>query len=131
MKWYWAILLTIALFAGMTVVLQIGGAEAASFIHLVLAIFGVWAAGKSGSVAIMDSRHKKKAWIGLSVGLPLFLGGCALVFTYVRGPMAAALLTSTPAMVAYAMVSVSVPFYLWGCAALAKAKGYSTAILFT
>src|SRR5207253_1426643 len=79
----------------------------------------------------MDSRQKKKALIGLSIGLPLFLGGWALFFAYIRGPMVETLLTTAPAVAAYAMWAVSVPFYLWGCAALAKAKGYSTAILLT
>lgn len=50
MKWYWAILLTMAILGGMAAVLQIGGAKAEWFIHFVVAIFGVWAAGKSSSV---------------------------------------------------------------------------------
>jgi len=79
----------------------------------------------------MDARHKKKALIGLSAGLPLFLVGWALIFTYVRGPRAVTLLGSAPGLIALTMIIVSIPFYLWGCAELARAKGYSTAILLT
>jgi hypothetical protein len=50
MKWYWAILVTIVVFAGMGAVLQVGGAPAEKLVHLALAVFGVWAAGTSGSV---------------------------------------------------------------------------------
>jgi hypothetical protein len=79
----------------------------------------------------MDSRYRKKAWIGLGISLPLFLGGWALIFTYVRGAEAERYMTTPPALLAYAMLAVSIPFYLWGCAALAKAKGYSGAIVLT
>src|SRR6478736_1177887 len=77
----------------------------------------------------MDSRERKKALIGLGISLPLFLGGAGLFMFYVRGIYAARLLSSTPALIAYLMIAISIPFYLWGCAALAKAKGYSTAIV--
>jgi hypothetical protein len=77
----------------------------------------------------MDARYKSKAIIGTSVGVGLFLGGWALIFTCVRGP--AATYASAPGLIAIAMILISMPFYLWGCAALANAKGYSTAILLT
>jgi len=77
----------------------------------------------------MDTRYKSKAVIGTSVGVGLFLSGWALIFTCVRGQ--AATYASTPGLIALAMVLTSVPFYVVGCVALAKAKGYSTAILLT
>jgi hypothetical protein len=77
----------------------------------------------------MDSRYKNKALLGLGIELPLFLGGWALIFLYVRGPNAT--YASTAGVIAVLMMLVSAPFYLWGCAALAKGKGYSSAILFT
>src|SRR5262245_28032582 len=77
----------------------------------------------------MDARFKNKAVIGLSLGVPLLLGGCALIFTEARGQFP--IYASTPTIIAIAMIVVSAPFYLWGCAALARAKGYSTAILIT
>ncbi len=51
MKWYWAILLTIVILSGLGALLQIGGAKAEWFMHFTIAVFAVWAAGKSGSVA--------------------------------------------------------------------------------
>jgi hypothetical protein len=77
----------------------------------------------------MDSRYKRKALIGLGVGLPLFVGGWALVIVHDRGPFVN--FASATKVIAVAMILVSIPFYLWGCAALAKAKGYSRAFLFT
>jgi hypothetical protein len=81
----------------------------------------------------MDARYKNKAIIGTSVGVSLFLGGWTVFFTFVRG--AATYSTppyaTLPGSIALAMLLISVPFYLWGCACLAKAKGYSTAILLT
>ena len=77
----------------------------------------------------MDSHYTRPAAIGLGIGLPLFIGGWALVFFYVRGHMAT--FASTPGIVAIVMIIVSIPLYLWGCAALANAKGYSTAIVLT
>jgi|GraSoiStandDraft_14_1057315.scaffolds.fasta_scaffold2143970_1 hypothetical protein len=50
MKWYWAILLTIVILSGLVALLQIGHSEAEWFVHFVVAIFAVWAAGKSASV---------------------------------------------------------------------------------
>jgi hypothetical protein len=77
----------------------------------------------------MDSRYKNKAIIGTSIGIGLFFGGWTLMFIYVRGSEPA--YASAPGLTAIAMLLISIPFYLWGCAALAKAKGYSTAILLT
>src|SRR5437016_4620506 len=79
---------------------------------------------------IMDARHKKKALIGLTIGVGLFLSGWAVIFAMIRGPWAASHMTA-PMALAIVMLIVSAPFYLWGCAALARAKGYSTAILLT
>lgn len=70
----------------------------------------------------MDSRHKKTAVTGLSIGLPLFLVGMGVAFLN-RG--------SALAILGVVMILVALPFYLWGCAELAKAKGYSTAIVLT
>jgi hypothetical protein len=78
----------------------------------------------------MDSQEKKKVWIGLTIGLGLFLGGWAVLFTKVRGPWAMSHMNA-PLAIALVMLVVSVPFYLSGCAALARAKGYSSAILLT
>jgi hypothetical protein len=50
MKWYWAILLTIVFIGFFTALLKMGGADAQWFVNGVIAIFGVWAAGKSSSV---------------------------------------------------------------------------------
>ncbi len=78
----------------------------------------------------MDAREKKKAWIGLSLGIGLFLGAWAIIFATVRGPWAESH-SGIPKVLALVMLIVSVPFYLWGCAALARGKGYSSAILIT
>src|SRR6266404_387089 len=77
----------------------------------------------------MDTREKKKAWTGLSIGIGLFLGAWAIIFAKVRGPWASHM--TTPMALALVMMIVSAPFYLWGCAALARGKGYSSAILLT
>ena len=50
MKWYWAILLTIALLACLALVLNVGGSAAEWFVHFVIALTAVWAADKSSSV---------------------------------------------------------------------------------
>jgi hypothetical protein len=51
MKWYWAILVTIGLLALMVAMESAGThSEGSYFIHLMLAVTGVWAAGKSSSV---------------------------------------------------------------------------------
>ena len=77
----------------------------------------------------MDARYKNKALIGTSVGIGLFAVGLALLFTLDKGLSHTR--ASAPQLIAIAMILISVPLYLWGCAALAKAKGYSTAILLT
>ena len=70
----------------------------------------------------MDSRHKKKALIGLCLSVPLFAVGLGLVEFNRRTPLA---------MVGLVMMLVALPPYLWGCTELARAKGYSTAIVLT
>ena len=50
MKWYWAILLTVIIFGLMVVLLQAGGSAVQSFVTLIAAISGIWAAGTSSSV---------------------------------------------------------------------------------
>ena len=50
MKWYWAILITVVILAGMIEMLNIGGTHAKEFIDIALAVFAIWAAGTSGSV---------------------------------------------------------------------------------
>ena len=70
----------------------------------------------------VDSRHKKKALVGLSISLPLFAAGLGLL-EFNRG---------TPVAVAgLVMMLVALPPYLWGCGELANAKGYSTAVVLT
>ena len=76
----------------------------------------------------MDARYKNKALIGTMVGISL-AGGWVLMSMHDRGPSHTH--ASAPELIAIAMILISVPLYLWGCAALAKAKGYSTAILLT
>lgn len=71
----------------------------------------------------MKSHHKKKAVIGIPLGLLLFFGGAFLPFRH-----------SFPRSLIPLMLVVILSgfvIYLWGCLALAKAKGYSTAIVFT
>jgi hypothetical protein len=77
----------------------------------------------------MDARYKSKALIGTIVGISLFAGGLTLILTHDRGPSHTH--ASASELIAIAMILISVPIYLWGCAALAKAKGYSTAIVLT
>jgi hypothetical protein len=68
----------------------------------------------------MRSRYKRTSAIGLGVGLPLVVGGIMLLFPKFGLPGVGAI-----------AIFVGAPFYLWGCCALAKAKGYSTAIVLT
>jgi len=68
----------------------------------------------------MRSRYKRKSAIGLGIGFPLVVGGFVLLFPKF----------GLPGVGAIAML-VGTPLYLWGCYALAKAKGYSTAIVLT
>lgn len=64
--------------------------------------------------------YKKKSIVRLTIGLTLFVGGLAMAYADVL-PWAVVLL----------FVFGGIPVYLWGCAALARAKGYSLAILAT
>jgi len=50
MKWYWAILLTVSIFGLMVVLLQVGDTAVEPFVTLIVAISGIWAAGRSSSV---------------------------------------------------------------------------------
>lgn len=79
MKWYWAILITIGLLVGMAALLQAGGTLADNYIQMFLAIFGVWAAAKSGSVGW--GLFVLFLW---PIGFP-----CFLVSQYRRSPRAA------------------------------------------
>jgi hypothetical protein len=76
----------------------------------------------------MVPHYKKRAVNGLVPGLGLYLGAWAILI--VRGRHLHGVIP-TVVIVAILMLFVSVPFYLWGCVSLAKAKGYSTAILWT
>jgi hypothetical protein len=49
MKWYWAILLTLLIFAADAAALHADPSGGKEFIHLICAISGIWAAGKSSS----------------------------------------------------------------------------------
>jgi hypothetical protein len=68
----------------------------------------------------MKPHHKKKSVIGLGIGVPVLVVGFVLMFAEIgpRGLLVPFLL-------------VGIPFYIWGCLALARAKGYSTAIVLT
>jgi hypothetical protein len=70
----------------------------------------------------MDSRHKKKALTGLGFGLPLWAAGFGLLLLNRGTPLAVG---------GIVIMLVALALYLWGCAELAKAKGYSTAIVLT
>lgn len=50
MKWYWAILLTILIFIGQVVLFLNAGPKGELCVQFVVAIFGIWAAAKSGSL---------------------------------------------------------------------------------
>ena len=69
-----------------------------------------------------SSRQKQCAIAALALSLSLFAVGLELI-EFNRG---------TPlAMGGLVMMLVALPPYLWGCAELARAKGYSTAIVLT
>jgi hypothetical protein len=72
----------------------------------------------------MDSRYKRKALTGVGVGLSMAAVGFGLVIS--ERDTAPAL-----AIVGGVMMLAALLLYLWGCAALAKAKGQSTAIVLT
>jgi hypothetical protein len=71
----------------------------------------------------MKSHHKKKAVIGIPLGLLLFFAGLFLPFQdfFPR---------SLIPLMLVALLS-GIVIYIWGCLSLAKAKGYSTAIVLT
>lgn len=71
----------------------------------------------------MKSHHKKKAVIGIPLGLLLLFGGLILPLQHFF-PHSLMPLMLVPVLSGLAI-------YVWGCLALAKAKGYSTAIVFT
>ena len=68
----------------------------------------------------MIPKYKRHSIIGISVGMALIGGGLALAFLEIIPRGAGA--------VSYV---VGGGIYIWGCLALAKAKGYSSAIVLT
>jgi hypothetical protein len=85
------------------------------------AAFGWTASSEKRNPALhMHPRYKTKCIMGLSIGLALVVGGFALGYAEL-GPRPLAVL----------LVFGGIPLYLWGCASLARAKGYSLAILVT
>ena len=74
----------------------------------------------------MQARHKKKAIIGIPLGLLCFAGGIFLAIRH--------LVRASPANLILLPLVLFVGgfcLYVWGCLALARAKGYSTAIVLT
>jgi len=71
----------------------------------------------------MKSHHKKKAVIGVPLGLLLFFAGLFLLF--------ADFVPRSLLPLPLVALLVGIVIYIWGCVALAKAKGYSTAIVLT
>jgi hypothetical protein len=69
----------------------------------------------------LKSRYKKKCFAGLGAGIPLLVASGAIC------------LFSGDEYRPWFVVPLlaGLPFYIWGCVALAKAKGYSTAIVIT
>jgi len=65
-------------------------------------------------------KYKQHSILGLSIGIGLAAGGAALASNQI-----------IPGEVGVVLFVVGVGIYIWGCAALAKAKGYSTAIILT
>jgi hypothetical protein len=68
----------------------------------------------------MISHHKRKAVIGIPLGLSLLGVGIFLSF---HG--------SSLIWLRAVLLFSGIVIYVWGCLALAKAKGYSTAIVLT
>ena len=68
----------------------------------------------------MKPHHKRKALIGVPLGLLVF--GASLLLS-IRGLI--------PGGLGFILSLLGVGVYTWGCLALAKAKGYSTAIVLT
>ncbi|PWU15734.1 MAG: hypothetical protein C5B50_14985 [Verrucomicrobia bacterium] len=84
----------------------------------------------------MISREKRKALLGLGIGLPLFIGFVVLGVLAAKARHAGYRpfgdsTTGILLVLGLLMLIVSLPSYLYGCAALARGKGYSTAILLT
>ena len=68
----------------------------------------------------MIPKYKQHSIIGISVGIGLAGGGLAIAgFDIIPGGVGVVLFI------------VGVGIYIWGCLALAKAKGYSSAIVLT
>jgi len=72
----------------------------------------------------MKSHYKKKALIGIPLGLVLMVGSIVFAFKH---------LVPVPFGVPLVMGGFfgGMGLYIWGCLALAKAKGYSTALILT
>jgi hypothetical protein len=68
----------------------------------------------------MIPHHKKKALVGVPVGLLLFGGSLFLSIQEL-----------IPVWLRVVMLLGGIGIYIWGCLALAEAKGYSTAIVLT
>ncbi|NOS71643.1 MAG: hypothetical protein HOP33_17175 [Verrucomicrobia bacterium] len=68
----------------------------------------------------MKPQEKKKAVIGIPIGLVLFGAG---LYLSIRE------LIPIPLRLLMALGGIGI--YIWGCLALAKAKGYSSAIVLT
>jgi len=68
----------------------------------------------------MKAKEKKKALVGIPIGLVLF--GIGLVLS---------LRDLIPVPLRFLIVMSGLASYIWGCLALAKAKGYSSAIVVT
>jgi hypothetical protein len=68
----------------------------------------------------MKPHHKKKAAIGIPLGLTIF--GTALFLSFQE-------MLPVPLRILMAVGGIGI--YVWGCLALAKAKGYSSAIVLT
>ena len=73
----------------------------------------------------VKQRYKKKAIIGIPVGLLLFFAGGISLFLHIF-PRSGVFLS----LVLVCWV-VGLVLYIWGCLSLAKAKGYSTALILT
>jgi len=72
----------------------------------------------------MHPKYKNKSIIGVGVGLSLFVVGW-LLFLFDAKEKAAL------GGLALGSILVGLPIYVWGCICLARAKGYSTAIVLT
>lgn len=68
----------------------------------------------------MKPHHKKKALIGIPVGLLIAGGAMFLLFRKLGPPW-----------LSLSLFAAGIVIYIWGCLALARAKGYSTALVLT